>query len=45
MIGYRFLYPAEDEMSEAAIFYDAACLGLGRDFLDDIQQRILDHCD
>ena len=40
MIGYRFLSPAEDEMSEAALFYDAASLGLGSDFLDDVQQCI-----
>lgn len=24
MIGYRFLSPAEDEMIEAAVFYEAA---------------------
>jgi plasmid stabilization system protein ParE len=40
MIGYRFLPPAEDEMSEAASFYDAASVGLGEDFLLDIQQRV-----
>lgn len=40
MIGYRFLPPAEDEMSEAALFYDAASVGLGEDFLVDVQQRI-----
>ena len=40
MIGYSFLSQAEDEMSEAALFYDAASLGLGSDFLDDVQQRI-----
>ena len=28
MIGYRFLPPAEDEMAEAALFYDAASTGL-----------------
>lgn len=38
MIGYRFLSPAEDEMSEAALFYEL--VGLGNDFLDDVQQRI-----
>ena len=38
MIGYRFLSPAEDEMSEAALFYES--VGLGNDFLDDVQQRI-----
>ena len=38
MISYRFLSPAEDEMSEAALFYES--VGLGQDFLDDVQQRI-----
>jgi hypothetical protein len=40
MIGYRFLSPAEQEMTEAALFYDAASSGLGSDFLDDVQQAI-----
>jgi hypothetical protein len=40
MIGYRFLSPAEDEMTEASLFYDAASRGLGNDFLDDVQQAI-----
>ena len=40
MIGYRFLSDAEQEMSEAAVFYDAASAGLGGDFLDDIRQVI-----
>jgi hypothetical protein len=40
MIGYRFLSPAEEEMSEASVFYDAASSGLGNDFLDDVQQAI-----
>lgn len=40
MIGYRFLSDAEEEMSEAAVFYEAASLGLGRDFLEDLQQTI-----
>ena len=38
MISYRFLSPAEDEMSEAALFYES--VGLGHDFLADVQQRI-----
>jgi hypothetical protein len=38
MIGYRFLPPAEEEMSEAAVFYEAASASLGSDFLEDIQQ-------
>jgi hypothetical protein len=40
MIGYRFLSLAEEEMSEAAVFYDAAFVGLGTDFLEDLQQVI-----
>jgi len=36
MIGYRFLSPAEEEMS-ASLFYDAGSGGLGNDFLDDVQ--------
>jgi hypothetical protein len=40
MIGYRFLSPAEEEMTEASLFYDAASSGLGNDFLDDVQHAI-----
>ena len=40
MIGYRFLSVAEEEMSEAAIFYNTKSPGLGRDFLADVQQAI-----
>lgn len=40
MTGYRFLSPAEEEMTEAAVFYDGQTTGLGRDFLDDVQQSI-----
>jgi hypothetical protein len=40
MIGYRFLSPAEEEMTEASLFYDAASRGLGKDLLDDVQQAI-----
>lgn len=40
MIGYRFLSPAEDEMIEAAVFYETAAPGLGNDFLNDVQQAI-----
>jgi plasmid stabilization system protein ParE len=40
MIGYRFLSAAEEEMMAAAVFYEAAAVGLGRDFLDDVQQAI-----
>src|SRR5262245_54001051 len=40
MIPYRFLSPAEEEMSEAALFYETAANGLGNDFLDDVQRAI-----
>ena len=40
MIPYRFLSPAEEEMTETALFYEAASSRLGNDFLDDIQQVI-----
>lgn len=40
MIGYRFLTPAEIEMTEASRFYEAATLGLGAEFLDEIQRVI-----
>ncbi len=41
MIGYRFLAPAEEEMTEASLFYEAASVGLGSDFFDDVQ-RVID---
>ena len=40
MIPYRLLPPAEEEMTEAALFYDKAAAGLGDDFLDDVQFAI-----
>ena len=40
MIGYRLLPPAEEEMTEAALFYEMAHTGLGDDFLDDIRFAI-----
>jgi len=36
MIPYRFLSPAEEEMTEEALFYEIASTGLGSDFLDDV---------
>jgi plasmid stabilization system protein ParE len=42
MIGYRFLHPAEEEMTEASVFYQASSNGLGSDFLDDVQ-RVVDN--
>ena len=41
MIGYRFLPPAEEEMTEAALFYESHSPGLGLEFLRDVQ-RIID---
>jgi toxin ParE1/3/4 len=40
VIAYRLLPPAEEEMIEAALFYETASSGLGGDFLDDIQHAI-----
>jgi hypothetical protein len=40
MILYRFLSPAEEEMSDAALFYETATGRLGADFLDDVQRAI-----
>jgi hypothetical protein len=36
MIGYRFLTVAEEEMVEAALYYEAAAPGLGDNFLDNV---------
>jgi hypothetical protein len=46
VIPYRFLSPAEEEMTEAALFYESALVGLGTDFLNDVQRavnRVLDY--
>ena len=40
MIEYRFLPPAEEEMTEASQFYEAGSAGLGFKFLDDVQHVI-----
>jgi toxin ParE1/3/4 len=40
MISYRFLSPAEEEMTEAALFYKTASARLGTDILDDVQRAI-----
>ena len=45
MTGYRFLPPAEEEMTEAAQFYEDAANGLGNEFLDDVQRVIDRLCD
>jgi plasmid stabilization system protein ParE len=44
MIKYRFLTPAEEEMNDAASFYEDALVGLGRTFLDDLQHAIVRVC-
>lgn len=41
MTGYRFLTPAEIEMTEASVFYEEATSGLGVEFLDEVQ-RVID---
>lgn len=41
MIGYRFLTPADIEMTEASIFYEDATSGLGVEFLVEVQ-RVID---
>lgn len=40
MTGYRFLFPAEEEMTEAALFYDKQSPGLGQGFVDDVQGSV-----
>jgi hypothetical protein len=40
VIGYRFLPPAGEEMTEAALFFEAARPGLGALFLDDVQRGL-----
>ncbi|HEX6189541.1 MAG TPA: type II toxin-antitoxin system RelE/ParE family toxin [Pyrinomonadaceae bacterium] len=40
MIGYRFLTPANEELSEAAKFYEAHSTGLGSDYLNEVQHAI-----
>jgi hypothetical protein len=39
MIGYRFLPPAEEEMTEASFYYETASRGLGQEFLGDMGVR------
>jgi hypothetical protein len=40
MIGFRYLLPAEEEMTESALFYEEQSQGLGVEFLDDVQHAI-----
>jgi len=41
MIAYRFLTSAEEELSEAGVFHEANSVGLGADFLNEVQ-RVID---
>jgi hypothetical protein len=45
MIGYRFLLLAEEEMTEASVFYEASTSGLGAGFLDEIQRLVKVLCE
>ena len=40
MKDYQFLPEAEEEMNEAAQFYEGRSEGLGEDFLDEVQHTI-----
>jgi|SRR5690554_2920062 len=40
MIAYRFLEPAQEEMREAALFYNEKSVGLGVEFVNDVEQNI-----
>ena len=40
MKGYRFLPPAEEELTEASLYYETASAGLGLDFLSDLQLTV-----
>ena len=40
MKEYRFLPPAEEELTEASLYYETASSGLGQEFLDDLQRTV-----
>ena len=40
MKGYEFLPEAEEEMNEAALFYEDRSEGLGLDFLEQVEQTV-----
>jgi hypothetical protein len=40
---YRFLLTAEEEMTGASVFYEAATAGLGAGFLDEVE-RVITSC-
>ena len=44
-MDYRFLLPAEEEMTESAIFYEQESKGLGSNFLDEVENAIVRVCD
>ncbi len=37
---FRFLLPAEEEMTESAVFYERESKGLGSDFLDEVDRVV-----
>jgi len=39
-MDFRYLPPAEEEMIEAALFYEKQARGLGIEFLDDVQRAV-----
>jgi len=44
-MNYRFLLPAEEEMTESASYYEDMAVGLGSDFLDEVQSTIERICE
>lgn len=40
MIGYSFLRPTEEEMYQAALYYEEQTKGLGFEFLNNVQRSI-----
>jgi plasmid stabilization system protein ParE len=40
VIAHRYLPAAREELIEAAAFYERAAVGLGDDFLDDVERAI-----
>ena len=40
MKGYEFLPEAEEEMNEAALFYEDRSEGLGLDFLEEVEKTV-----
>ena len=44
MKGSRYLLPAEEELTESAIFYEDKSEGLGTNFLDEIENSVARIC-